>query len=86
LQSPRWAGIDIGFAKWFRGRESYRIDAEVLTYSSVITYFVENRPNDAQVMRGALLRERHPRPTSLLYSLDEELMDLFADKDLVVFE
>jgi hypothetical protein len=104
-------GLGFGLVQWFRNRKSHHIDVEVLTYPDVITYFVENRPQDDQIRSGALLRERqrnlwilsfiflnsegsicsHPDGTNYgqrlrVRNLDQEMMDLFSDKDLVVFE
>jgi hypothetical protein len=103
--------LGFGLVRWLRNRKSHKIDVEVLTYPDVITYFVENRPQDEQTRSGALLRERHrnlwilsfiflnsegsicSHPDGTNYgqrlrvrNLDEEMMELFSDKDLVVFE
>jgi hypothetical protein len=105
------AALGIVFFRWFSGRESRQIDTKLLTYSAVITYFVENRPDDEQIRCGALLRERRPRfwvvsfvflnaggtictradgtrygRTLRVRQFDEEMLELFSDKDLVIFE
>ncbi len=104
-------GIGFGYVLWFRNRESNRVDVETLTYSDVVTYFVEHRPDDEQARRGALIRERRPNLWILSFvflndtdsictgvdgkeygqklrvrKLDEEMVELFSGKDLVVFE
>jgi hypothetical protein len=103
--------IGFTYVRWLIGQRSRRLDAELLTYTDVITYFVEQRPDDEVIRCGALLRAHDSNAWTMSFvfldeansicagvdgtrygqtlrikNLDAELMDLFAGKDLVVFQ
>jgi hypothetical protein len=107
------AAVVVGFTyvRWLLGQRSRHLDAELLTYTDVITYFVEKRPDDDLIQCGALLRAYDSKAWTMSFvfldgansicasadgarygqtlrikNLDEELVELFGGKDLVIFQ
>lgn len=95
------AGIGVACVKWLISQRSRRAEGEVLTYSEVITYFVEQRPDDQRIRCGALLRAYDQKAWTMSFifldgarygrtlrirNLDAEMMELFSGKDLVIFQ
>lgn len=103
--------VGFTYVRWLLGQRSRRFDAELLTYTDVITYFVKKRPDDELIRCGALLRAYDSKTWTMSFvflddansicadadgarygqtlrikNLDEELMELFAGKDLVIFQ
>ncbi|HYO71810.1 MAG TPA: hypothetical protein VEU33_37610 [Archangium sp.] len=84
---------------------------EHLTYSQALSYFVEHRPQNQRIVKGAMLLQPHAQGRLLVQvfldhsnelvcgqdgkpfgrrvvvrRLDEELLDTFGGKDLVIVE